>query len=159
MILETVVHWIHLMAAVTWLGGMIFVSLVLQPILRASFPPEQRLVLYREVGRRFRKVQLASLGLLLATGAFKLRGLSGTPDALFSPFGAVLGVKLALVCAVLTLSVLHSFRWGPRLTQSARGPGRPDPALGRRIAFWGKVNLALAAAVVFCAVSLRFNPF
>lgn len=151
------VHWLHLMAAIVWVGGMVFTSLVVQPALRQA-APGLRLALYKEIGRRYTPVQWGTWGVLIATGAFKLWGLRATPEVFWGPFGRILAVKLALVAAMAVLSLLHACRWGPRLVET--GPGHPDyPALASRAAFWGKVNLLLLAAIVFCAAMLRYNPW
>lgn len=51
--LNTLVLWIHILAAISWVGGMIFVAFVLGPYVRRTFPPEGRPPLMAAVGRRF----------------------------------------------------------------------------------------------------------
>lgn len=152
------VHWLHLMAAVIWAGGMICTSLVVQPALRRELEPAARLAVYREIGRRFNGVLWATWGMLLGTGLWKLWGLRATPSVFFGPFGRILAVKVLMVSGMAVLSLLHTYRWGPRMIEA--GPGHPEyGALVGKMAFWGKVNLALLAAIVFCAALLRFNPW
>ena len=96
-ILDALIQWLHVMAAVIWVGGMIFTSLVLQPVMRKVLPPETRMPIYRDIGTRFKKVQFSGLGILIVTGLYKLWGLRGTPEIFHSSFGTILSVKLAFV--------------------------------------------------------------
>jgi uncharacterized membrane protein len=43
---------VHLIAAVVWVGSMVFFSLVVMPSLRHAVPPPQRQELIRSLGRR-----------------------------------------------------------------------------------------------------------
>lgn len=150
------VHWLHLMAAILWVGGTLFTSLVVQPVLRARLPESERMAVYREMGLRLTKVQWATWAVLGATGAWKLWSLRETPDVFLGPFGRILAVKLTLVAGMAALSLIHTFVWGPALVS---GPSAERAALVRRAAFWGKINGLLMVAIVFCAALLRFNPW
>jgi uncharacterized membrane protein len=146
------------MAAIIWIGGMIFASLVLQPVLRKALSPEIRMPIYQDMGKRFKTIQLTSLGILLATGVFKLWGFKDKPEIFFSPFGAILAIKLTLVACVIFLTGLHSYAWGPRLVALAHQAQDVEyrTVMGKLV-FWGRINLALSVAVIFCAALLRFN--
>jgi putative copper resistance protein D len=155
---DAVVHWLHLMAAILWVGGTLATSLVIHPVLRAELSDSARMAVYREIGKRFTKVQWWSWGILAATGAVKLWGIRGTPEIFFGPFGHVLAVKLALVAGMVALSLIHALVWGPALASRA-GDAAARAALARRAAFWGKINGLLMIAIVFCAALLRYNPW
>lgn len=160
MIVDVFIHWLHLMAAVTWIGGMIFTSFVLQPVMRVSLTPQERMPLYHEMGKKFKFIQLSCLLVLLATGLQKLWQLRESPAIFQSSFGNILAVKLILVLVVLVLSVYHSFIWGPQLTALRNEPQSPAfRQLISKMVFWGRLNMALAVAIIFCATLLRFNPF
>ena len=51
-------YWIsvtvHVLAALFWLGGMLFLGLVGAPVLRAVEPPALRQRLFHDLGMRFR---------------------------------------------------------------------------------------------------------
>lgn len=156
--LDVVFHWLHLMAAVAWLGGMIFTAFLLGPVLRARLTPEARLPLIREVGLRFKHLEWSCLAILIGTGTWKI-ATAGPLAAVFDgAYGRVLVLKLHLVAAMLVLSALHTFAWGPRLAELRPGT-QEQAALTRRVVFWARVNLGLGLAVVFCAALLRMNPF
>jgi uncharacterized membrane protein len=60
--------FLHLAAAVFWMGGMGFVLLALRPAAHAQLQPPQRLPLMKDVLRRFFAIVVASIVVLLATG-------------------------------------------------------------------------------------------
>lgn len=155
---DSFVHWLHLMAAVLWVGGTLATSLVVHPVLRGRLSGAERAAVYGELGRRLSRLQWGTWTTLLATGLWKLWGLRQTPDVFFGTFGRVLAVKLALVAAMVWLSLLHARSWGPALADARLEPAA-RAALARKAALWGKVNGALMAGIVFCAALLRFNPF
>jgi len=154
--------WLHLLAMAVWVGGMIFLVLVLVPIVRLPEARGLAGLLVHHVGLRYRAVGWACLALLILTGIVNLayRGY-GWADLLDGrlwqgPFGHVLGGKLLLVAAVLVLSAIHDFRVGPRAAALLREkPDAPEALRARRQAGWfGRVNLLLALAIVFLGVML-----
>jgi uncharacterized membrane protein len=144
-----IVHWLHVLAAVLWVGGTLCLSLVVQPALRRVLGENERRAVYRVVGERLNVLQWGTWSVLLATGVWKLW--------LLGSFGRVLAVKLALVAAMVVLSLLHALAWGPALVSGTLA--EPERAvLAGRAAFWGKVNAALLLAIVFCGVLLLVRP-
>ncbi len=138
------VRWLHLMAAITWIGGMLFIALVLVPVTRRVADPALRTRLVQDAGRRFRTVGWIALGLLL---------LSGLGNLWFRPY--LLGVgrfqwKLGLVVLALVLSAVHDFVLGPRA-------GRPgaDPALRVRASWLARVNVGVVVLAVLLGLALR----
>ena len=160
--------WLHVVAASLWVGGMLFLVLVLVPALK-TLPDRQLAVqLIRDTGRRFRLVGWVTLGVLLATGFTNLwaRGITlamlGTPAFWQAPFGAVLAFKLGVVLLILTLSAIHDFSLGPRASAALRArPDAPEAQRLRLLATWfGRANLLLALVVMACGVMLvRGRPW
>ena len=155
---DAIVHWLHLTAAIIWVGGTLFTSIVVQPVLRASLTEDRRLAVYAEMGRRLSAVQWTTWSVLLLTGLYKLWGVHETPEVFYGPFGRILTVKLSFVAVMVALSLVHSLSWGPALTHGGLAPAA-RAALGRRAAFWGRINGLVMLAIVFCAVMLRYNPW
>ena len=143
-----VVVTLHLMGAVVWIGGMLFLALVLAPILRRR-PPGERAALASAVGRRFLRIGWAAVGVLLLTGSilWVLRGFNLT---------LVLIAKLALVGVILILSLLHDFVLGPRLVaQLERGSqGEETLSLRRRVAFLARLNVLFALIVLILGLAI-----
>ncbi len=144
--------FLHLMAAIVWFGGMIFMALIIQPVLRKSLSLESRMVVYHETGMRFKRVQWVCFGILIGTGSFMVweRGIP------FESFSSLISVKLILVITVIILSFLHSQRWGPRLVAVSSDPQSPAYlALARKLRIFGQVNLIASLAVIFLGVLIR----
>lgn len=134
---------LHTVAAITWIGGMLFVALVLVPVAR-RLPGETRARLVHETGVRFRTVGWVALGVLLASG---LVNLWYRPYLLALPR---FHWKLGLVVLALVLSVVHDFVLGPR----AGAPGA-DPSLRVGASWVARVNMLVVLAVVVLGLALR----
>ena len=63
--------WIHILAAMAWIGGMFFLVLVVVPWLRAGNRANAGAFL-RETGQRFRSVGWSCFAILTVTGTFNL---------------------------------------------------------------------------------------
>jgi putative copper export protein len=141
---ELLVRFLHLVAALTWIGGMLFVALVLVPVTRRIDDPALRRRLVHAAGVRFRTVGWIAIGLLLVTG---LANIWLRPELLtLTRFW----VKIGLVAAAIVLGALHDFVLGPRA-------GRPDaPPFVRPAASWlARINVLLVLAVAYLGLSFR----
>ncbi len=138
------IRWIHVMSAITWIGGMLFIALVLVPVTRRLPDPGLRTRLVHDVGQRFRTIGWVALVLMIATGLVNLWSRS---YLLWSPH---LHWKLALVGLTLALSVWHDFVLGPR----AGLPGA-SPDARMRASWVARLNALVAVAIVLLGLSLR----
>jgi copper resistance protein D len=152
---------VHVLAAMLWLGGMLFLGVVGAPVLRAVHPPELRQQLFHKLGLRFRVIGWWAIGVLLVTGVINLyfRGWLRWSDALGSLSfwqsvpGHALAGKLAAVTAMLVVSAVHDFGIGPSAGREAAGSPRALQ-LRRRAALLARVNALLGVIVVVAAVRL-----
>jgi putative copper resistance protein D len=154
--------YVHILGAVIWVGGMLFLALVVVPVSR-RLPSAERGAFIGAIGRRFRAVGWACIALLVVTGAMSsgYRGVTWESIAsgrLFgSAFGRILATKLALVAAMLVLSAIHDFAVGPASARALERPGTPPRQVAslRRAASWmARVNALLALLVIALAVAL-----
>ncbi len=150
------VKWLHLSAAVFWIGGMLFISMVLAPRLGEIKSGPERMRLVSAIGTRFRNISWVAIGVLLITGItnLTLRGVDWSQLSQ-TDFGRHLMIKLTAVLAMLLLSAIHDFGLGPRATQlGMRGGGPEFLALRRRVTWLARINLLLGIFVIFLAVGL-----
>lgn len=121
-----------MVAAITWIGGMLFIALVLVPITRRLEDQTLGARLVRETGLRFRTVGWIALGMLVVTG---LLNLWMHPVLLSSPR---FHWKLGLVILTLILSAFHDFVLGPRAGAPARTPrpARVPPGSPASMSSW-----------------------
>lgn len=154
--------WLHILAASVWVGGMLFLAVVVLPVARRKEFRDVSTALLGHVGYQFRLVGWVTLGLLVGTGLINLgyRGFGWAHLADGSlwagHFGGALAIKLALVVAALTISAVHDFWLGPSATRRMEAaPDQPGTARLRAAASWfGRINLLLALAIVYYAVKM-----
>ncbi len=149
--------WLHLLSAIAWIGGMLFLSLVLAPLVRRRTAAPEFAALFRSAARRFRFVVWAAVAALVSTGFILLsqRGLS-----IVDPTGwpAIVRVKLGLVALLVALTATHDLALGPRVGEIAAIPESARLAWEHMVvrgASWlPRLALLLALAVIASAVVL-----
>jgi len=106
---DSLVTWVHLICASIWVGGSIFIGVVLVPVLKSHTKSIEELVaLMVKVGRRFNKMTVPAFGILMATGIYNSRGFIGDPGAMLeTTYGTILLTKIILVIATVVTYVVH----------------------------------------------------
>lgn len=159
--------WLHVFAAVVWIGGMVFLAAVLVPTLRRAEPQSGTTTILHRILLRFRWVGWAALALLILTGLFNL-GYRGydladlwTGAIWQGGFGQVLFFKLLLVALTLAMSVAHDFLLGPQtIKQIHVKPDAPRTAMLRWCARWvGRLTLVLVLLILWLAILLPRGGF
>jgi putative copper resistance protein D len=154
--------WLHIMAAVVWVGGTIFLVIVLVPAIRRPEFGGFAVGLIRFTALRFRWVGWVCFCLFVITGIVNLvaRGIGWQElrDATFwqGSFGRTLTIKLMLVAAILLISVFHDFSLGPRAAAAweADAASAETLRLRRQTVQWGRLNLLLALAAILLGIML-----
>lgn len=154
MILYEAVVCLHLLAAATWIGSMVFFAAVVVPVLRRTENRADASRLLRRLGARFRVLGWVSIGVLVATGIANMRfhritwSYVTSGDFFTTSFGRALAYKLSFVVAALGVTIVHEI-----LT-----PADPDAALSRgsrRVAAWsGRLIMIFSLGALYFAVSL-----
>ncbi len=148
---------LHILAAVSWVGGMMFLSLVLAPLVRGRKAAPEFMALFRSAALRFRPVVWIAIAILLTTGPMLLsqRGIHVMEPASWS---GIVTIKLTLVGLLLSLTVLHDLVLGPNVSRVSAIP-EPQRTAGEQIIFktarWiPRLSLLIALAVVIAATIL-----
>jgi uncharacterized membrane protein len=149
---------IHILAAMIWVGGMLFMALILVPATRKVSAAERR-YLFEQVGFRFRIVGWICVAILVATGLGNLYyhgigwGTFVSGDILATSFGRLLTAKLLLLVLMVIVTAIHDFYLGP---SSARAEGDSAQLAGLRRASGtlARLSAVLALAIVVLAVFL-----
>lgn len=145
--------FLHVISAIFWIGGMLFLSLVIVPFLLALKDPKDRNAVYRQIGPKYRTLAWIAIIILLITGPLNLYLLGINPAIIFTPdflatnYGKALLIKLILVFIIVVSSLLHDFWVGPKARES-----RKFSAYAR---IFGRTNLILAVLIVLFAVFIR----
>ena len=159
---------IHILAAITWLGGTFFLLMVLIPLARGNIESlAQGMALVRQSAQRFLPIAWASIFLLAVTGIFlatdhwsvSVKEFFGGGDYFSPHFIKVLRVKTILAAMVIILILFHDFVLGPWVMnrlEAARGTDETPPTIpGRKmILMIARVNLLLVLAIICLAVIL-----
>ena len=115
-------RFVHVLAAMGWVGGQLLLSVVVLPVLRQAAEPEVRGPLIRQTARRFGVVaNTVLLPTLVATGVALAWHRGVRLESLGDPgYGRLLAFKLVLVLASIALAAMHG------ITATKR-PGRARP--------------------------------
>lgn len=130
--------FLHLAAAIFWMGGMAFVVMALRPVAHVQLQPPVRLPFMVQVLRRFFVVVIVSIAVLLLTGIWLLMQVPGAQAPKGWHAMAGLGVVMMLVFG-------HIF-FGPWRRAQRAVAAQDWPEGGKRmnqIALLVKVNLGL----------------
>ena len=144
--------YLHILFAALWIGGMLFLPLVLLPGIRQH--PDRIALLYK-TGLQFRFYGWIALTALLVTGLanIHLRGLPFTGAFfLHSDYGRLVCWKLLVFAAILVVSGAHDFMFGRKALEDFQASENKNFKL---LARWsGRVNLLLSLVMAFLGVVL-----
>jgi len=110
-----VVTWIHILAAVTFIGGWLFFQLAVRPSLfegKVKAPSKDALDLVRKMGQRFKTVGWVSLMVLVFTGSSQLLDESGSAR-IETSWGLIMMLKLFVFAIVGGLIFVHDLILDP----------------------------------------------
>ncbi len=149
--------WIHLLAAMVWVGGMVFLSVVLVPVLKQDGGFAKHGLLFRTVAYRFRAVVWGAMGILVVTG---LVMAVGRAIPLTEPWlwPTIFLAKISVVALLFTLTLAHDLVVGPKVRKilgiaEAERSAR-DRMLVRYSALVPRLSLLVALVVLLLAVVL-----
>lgn len=148
---------VHVLAAMLWLGGMLFLAVVGAPVLRTVEPPALRQRLFDQLGRRFRTVGWITVAVAVATGMANLHyrgwlhwnGVFDSPAFWATRTGMALAAKFAFTALMLGVEGYHDFVIGPRAGRVE--PGSPEALRLRRRASWLARAAGLSGIALVCA--------
>jgi len=153
---QVIVTWIHLISASIWVGGSIFLGVVLAPLLKKmSLSIEERLELMIKVGRRFNKIALPSLVILIGTGIYNSHLVLQSPEILFSSsYGAFLITKIVLVIALIVTFTVHIRLFSKDIEQKISARQIADmelKKLNKKGMILGETTVVISVAILFFA--------
>ena len=135
-----IVRWLHVIAAVSWVGGGVFYWLVLRPAIRAGAMPAQ---VSKFASMEFGQIVLMAMWTLLLTGAILVFTRLSEPTATL-PYGVVLGVKITLSTWMFFLTLNRGAR-----TPEVSGQGRIRSAVNAL----GHVNMTVVLGIIVFLLS------
>ena len=156
---QAIITWIHLTSAAIWVGGGLFLGVVLAPILKkTSLSLEERISLMVSVGRRFNRIALPSLIILIVTGIYSSHSLLSNPNLLSeTSYGIFLVIKIILVIAVIITFVIHIRIIRKDVEDQIMSHEMPEKQiqkLRKKIIILGEVMSVISVAILFFAALL-----
>jgi len=134
--------WLHLVAALMWVGGLVGLALCVWPLAPA---------LRRSAFLGFSRIATVLVAVLVVAGTYlSTSRLPSVSDLWETPYGRTLLVKLATVGAALGWGAVHHFVVRPRLE-------RDDAPRGLRRSLIGESSVALLVLLV-AAVLVNAQP-
>ena len=153
---QAIITWIHLVAAAIWVGGSLFIGIVFSPLLKTMTNSiEERMQIMIRVGRRFNKIAVPSLIILMATGLYTSHALLSKPDLLVeTSYGTFLIIKIILVIALILTYVVHVRVIRKDVEDKIMSNQMLEPEiqkLRKKIIILGEITVVLSIAILFFA--------
>ena len=152
---------LHLLAAGAWLGGLVPLFLLLRHCDRAGARGvhEAAHALIRGVTRRYSRMAIVCVSMLLATGGINAWALvGGVPQLFGTPYGRLLLLKLALLLPLLGLAAVNLFKINPGITADPAVRPGALPDLSQKLARNAIIEAGLGAVVLLIAAILGTTP-
>lgn len=156
---QAIITWIHLISSAIWVGGSLFIAVVFAPVLKTmSSSVEERLQIMVKVGRKFNKIAMPSLMILIGTGIFNSHQILSRPEFLFSTtYGVLLIIKIILVAALLASFIVHVRIIRKDVEQKIIEKQLSEVQiirLRKKIIIVGQLTVGLSIAILFVAALL-----
>jgi uncharacterized membrane protein len=156
---QAILTWIHLVAAAIWVGGSLFIGIVFSPILKTmTTSVEERIQIMIRVGKRFNKIAIPSLVILMGTGLYNSHLLLSKPDLLFATsYGTFLTIKVILVICLIIIYAVHVRvirKDVEEQVMSKQMPLQQIQKLRKKIIILGEITVVLSVAILFFAALL-----
>ena len=153
---QAILTWIHLVSAAIWVGGSLFIGIVFSPLLKTMTQSvEERMQIMIRVGRRFNKIAVPSLIILMATGLYSSHALLGKPDLLVATsYGTFLIIKILLVIGLVITYAVHVRVIRKDIEDkimSKELSGSEIQKLRKKIIILGEITVVLSVAILFFA--------
>ena len=111
------VDLLHLVCEAAWIGGILYISLVLLPATSGLAPVQRARLLARGLPQ-FSAVAIVGAFVLAATGSLNTTiHLTSVQQFLTTAYGRILAVKIELFLIIVAISAFHAFVLRPRLAR------------------------------------------
>ncbi len=148
-------HWLHLMSAILWIGGLGLLMMAVVPSLRKSVPGELVKPLALAIYQKYQKVIGVLMLVILVTGGINIAYVNKlmktvNGEGFTNPYIIALGVKLFFVMCIMTL-FLYNIIFPPEPEEKSEGEEEeadPEGVPFLRAAFWFGIFIVLMASTL-----------
>lgn len=157
-LIDGIIIWIHLLAACIWVGGSIFIGLILAPMLKnIGNSIEERLTLMIKVGRRFNKFAFPSFIILIVSGIYNSRLFFENPNNFFeSDYGILLFMKIILTIITFISYIIHIKTFGKEIENRILEDHDPQylKSIRSKLIGYGRLIVVLSVFILLFAALL-----
>jgi putative copper resistance protein D len=159
-IFDALLMWAHLVSASIWVGGSIFIGIVLAPLLKTiSESIEERVAIMIRVGKKFNKIAIPSLAILIVTGIYNSSNILSRPQFLLSTnYGIILAIKIILVISLLVIFIIHVRMIRSEIEKKIESKQMLLEIVNRlrsKIILLGRIMVFVSVAILLMAALLR----
>jgi copper resistance protein D len=156
---DSLIMWVHLIGASIWVGGSIFLGIVLVPVLKSYTKSlEEMVALMVKIGRRFNMISVPAFAALIATGLYNSRAFIADPSAVLgSTYGIILLTKIILVVGTIIAYIVHIRLLDAdmeRKIMSGQGGNIYVQSVRTKIIILGEVIVVFSVAILLLAALL-----
>jgi len=147
---------LHMLATVIWIGGILYQSLFLLPVISASEEDTANLILLERLRTRFQPAAWLSLAVLVGTG---LPQMTTNPNyggllAIENTWAQAILLKHIAIAGMIVMAAYQSFILYPKLTRTLimrtrQGDSRPPIESPGKERLLANLNVLLAIIVLF----------
>ena len=153
MILDIIIDFFHLLATVIWIGGAIYINIVLIPSLDA-IDPSQRGKLMGVAAKRFMVLAWSSIAILIITGIIlTYQEIAGD---LTKVAELAMIIKHVIVVLMIVIGFIMTWILTPKSHKLAPKPKEKPPQnflkVQNNLQFFGQVNMILGILVLIFTV-------
>jgi len=153
---HAILTWIHLVSAAIWVGGSLFIGIVFSPLLKTMTNSlQERMQIMIRVGKRFNKIAVPSLIIMMATGLYNSHLILGKPHILFeTSYGQFLIIKIVLVIILIIIYAVHVRVIRKDVEEKIMSSQMSEPEiqkLRKKIIILGEITVVLSLTILFFA--------
>ena len=157
-------YWLHIIATVTWIGGLIALSVLVIPAARRTLQPGDYAALLDRLQAGLQRIGWLSLAVLIVTGMFQMSAQPAYEGflAISNAWAVAILIKhimigiMVLTGAYLTWGIMPSLRRMALLRATGQNlDGAKDLALRKRESLVLTINIVLSIVVLLLTAIAR----
>ncbi|MDD3520226.1 MAG: CopD family protein [Actinomycetota bacterium] len=151
-----ILRFLHELATVIWIGGMIFQAIALTPVLK-KMEKNQQLQIRNSVVKIFGRVGIISIAVLAITGIIMSVGKTNSGISMLSSYGTILIIKHIITAILIVLSMVNAFAIMPRILKiTASGEELKVKKAKKKMMLISFLNPFLGVAIILLSAVLAF---
>jgi len=153
---QAILTWIHLVSAAIWVGGSLFIGIVFSPLLKTMTNSlQERMQIMIRVGKRFNKIAVPALIIMMVTGLYNSHLILGKQNILFeTSYGQFLVIKIILVIVLIIVYAVHVRVIRKDVEEKIMSNQMSEPEiqkLRKKIIILGEITVVLSLVILFLA--------